>query len=230
MTFQLVIGNRNYSSWSLRAWLFLRESGIAFEEIRIPLFTAEHAETVARYSPTGRVPVLLDGDLRIWDTMSIFEYVRERHPGAVGWPADVAVRAEARSIAAEMHSGFLAIRDELPLNVRLRRRCDEAGLTPGARKQIERVRSIWGSCRQRFHDAGPWLFGGFSIADVMYAPMALRFVTYEIPVPSPARSFIDAVTSLPAMQEWIRDAAREPERLEFLDAQVLSQNSPLTLG
>lgn len=230
MTFQLVIGNRNYSAWSLRAWLFLRESGIAFEEIRIPLFTAEFAEAVARYSPTGRVPVLLDGDLRIWDTMSIFEYVRERHRGAVGWPEDVAARAEARSIAAEMHSGFLAIRDELPLNVRLRRRCEEAGLTAGARKQIERVRSIWGSCRQRFQGAGPWLFGGFSIADVMYAPMALRFVTYEIPVPSPARSFIDAVTSLSSMQEWIRDAAHEPERIEFLDAQVPSQNSPLTLG
>ncbi|HWN70341.1 MAG TPA: glutathione S-transferase N-terminal domain-containing protein, partial [Haliangium sp.] len=99
MTFQLVIGNRNYSSWSLRAWLFLRESGIAFEEIRVPLYTPEWAETVARYSPTGRVPVLLDGDLRVWDTVSIIEYVRERHPQAVGWPAGMAARAEARSIA-----------------------------------------------------------------------------------------------------------------------------------
>jgi glutathione S-transferase len=230
MTFQLVIGNRNYSAWSLRAWLFLRESGVAFEEIRIPLFTAEFAETVARYSPTGRVPVLLDGDLRIWDTMSIIEYVRERHPQAVGWPEGMATRAEARSIAAEMHSGFLAIRDELPLNVRLRRRCDELALSRTAQRQIERVRSIWGACRQRFHEAGPWLFGAFSIADVMYAPMALRFVTYEISVRPPARSFIDAVTSLPAIHDWIREAAREPERIEFLDAQVPSQHSPLTLG
>jgi glutathione S-transferase len=230
MSFQLVIGNRNYSSWSLRAWLFLRESGISFEEIRIPLFTAEWAETVARFSPTGRVPVLLDGDLRIWDTMSIFDYVRERHPQAVGWPEGLAARAEARSIAAEMHAGFLAIRDELPQNLRLRRRCDELALSRAARGQIERVRSIWGACRRRFHDAGPWLFGAFSIADVMYAPMALRFVTYEISVPAPAQSFIDAVTALPAIQEWVRAAAREPERIEFIDSQVPAHQSPLTLG
>lgn len=132
MSFQLVIGNRNYSSWSLRAWLFLRASGIACEEIRVPLFTAEWAEAVARFSPTGRVPVLLDGDIRVWDTLSIFEYVRERHPHAVGWPQEVAARAEARSIAAEMHAGFLAVRDELPQNLRLRRKRDQAELSPAA--------------------------------------------------------------------------------------------------
>jgi glutathione S-transferase len=230
MTFQLVIGNRNYSSWSLRAWLFLRQSGIAFEEIRIPLFTADWAETVARYSPTGRVPVLLDGDIRVWDTLSIIEHVRERHPGAVGWPEDVAARAEARSIAAEMHAGFLAIRDELPQNLRLRRQRDEAALSPAARAQIARVRSIWSGCRQRFHAAGPWLFGAFSIADVLYTPMALRFVTYGIAVPGPAQGFVDAVTALPAVNEWIEAARREPERIEFIDALVPAAQSPLTLG
>lgn len=230
MTYKLVIGNRNYSSWSLRAWLFLRESGIAFEEIRVPLFTAEWAEAVARYSPTGRVPVLLDGDIQVWDTLSIFEYVRERHPEAVGWPADAAARAEARSIAAEMHAGFLAIRDELPQNLRARHKRDEARLSAGARAQIARVHGIWGSCRQRFGHAGPWLFGAFSIADVMYVPMALRFVTYDIPVPADARGFVDAVTALPSVREWIDAAAREPERIEFIDGLVPAVASPLTLG
>ena len=230
MTYKLVIGNRNYSSWSLRAWLYLRESGIGFQEIRIPLFTPDWAETVARYSPTGRVPVLLDGDIQVWDTMSIFEYVRERHPEAVGWPADVAARAEARSIAAEMHAGFLAVRDELPQNLRARHRRDLAELSVAARAQIDRVWSIWSSCRQRFGQAGPWLFGAFSIADVMYVPMALRFVTYEIPVPEDARSFVDAVTALPSVREWIEAAAHEPERLEFIDGLVPSAQSPLTLA
>lgn len=230
MAFKLVIGNRNYSSWSLRAWLYLRESGIGFEEIRIPLFTAEWAEAVARYSPAGRVPVLLDGDIQVWDTMSIIEYVRERHPEALGWPEDVAARAEARSIAAEMHAGFLSIRDELPQNLRARHRRDEARLSVTARAQIARVCSIWSSCRQRFQHAGPWLFGRFSIADVMYVPMALRFVTYEIPVPEDARSFVDAVTALPSVREWIEAAAREPERIEFIDALVPALQSPLTLG
>jgi glutathione S-transferase len=230
MTFRLVIGNRNYSSWSLRAWLFLRESGIVFEEIRIPLFMADWAEAVARYSPTGRVPVLLDGDLRVWDTLSIFEYVRERHAHAVGWPADAAARAEARSIAAEMHAGFLAIRDELPQNLRARTQRDEAALSPAARSQIARVRSIWTTCRQRFHAAGPWLFGAFSLADVMYVPMALRFVTYGIAVPAPAQSFVEAVTALPSVQEWSAAAAREPEHIDFIDALVPAHQSPLTLG
>lgn len=230
MSLKLVIGNRNYSSWSLRAWLFLRESGLSFEEIRIPLFTAEWPRAIARYSPAGRVPVLLDGALRVWDTMAMFEHVREQHPAAVGWPEDRAARAEARSIAAEMHAGFLGIRNQLPQNLRLRRTCDPAALSADTRAQIARVGDIWTSCRRRFHDAGPWLFGTFSLADIMYAPVALRFVTYGIQVPDQARSFIDAVTALPSIQAWVRAAENEVERIDFIDDQVPADQSPLTLG
>lgn len=230
MSMKLVIGNRNYSSWSLRAWLFLRESGLPFEELRLPLFMPGWAEAVARYSPAGRVPVLVDGDISVWDTMAIIAHVQEQHPSALGWPADPAARAEARSIAAEMHAGFLAIRGELPQNLRLRRRRDPADLSADARAQIARVCDLWSACRRRFAAGGPWLFGRMSTADVMYAPVALRFVTYDIPVPDPARSFIDAVCALPAIQEWIRAAEAEVERIDFIDELVPAPESPLTLG
>lgn len=226
----LVIGNYNYSSWSLRAWLYMRESNIEFEVLRIPLFTASWRREIGRYSPTKRVPVLLDGDVTVWDTVAIFEYLREQVPGAVGWPAERVARAEARSISAEMHAGFMAVRDELPQNIRTRRPLALASLSDAAQGQVERISDLWRSCRQRYGNDGPWLYGEFSIADVMYAPVALRFITYDIPAPGRAAEFVDAVSTLPSIAEWRAAAAAEAEHLDFVDNLLPAADAPLTLG
>ncbi|NNK31853.1 MAG: glutathione S-transferase family protein [Xanthomonadales bacterium] len=228
--YRLVIANRNYSSWSLRAWLYLAESGVPFEEIRIPLFTGDWESAVARYSPSGRVPVLLDGDLAVWDTVAIIDHVREKHPEAVGWPEDPAARALARSITAEMHSGFFALRDELPQNLRARNPVDPAALSETCRQQVARIDRIWTGCRERFGTGGDWLFGDFSIADVFYAPVALRFVTYSIDVSERAQEFMDAVTGTGSVQQWIAAARLESESLPFIDQRMPAEISPLTLG
>jgi glutathione S-transferase len=227
---KLVIANRNYSSWSLRAWLHLVESHIEFEEIRIPLFTGSWKEDIARLSAGGRVPVLLDGDITVWDSLAIMEFVREQQPDAVSWPEDTAARAHARSISAEMHSGFLALREELPQNMRARHRLDATRLSASCRQQVARIEEIWTDCRQQYGEDGPWLFGTFSIADAMFAPVALRFVTYSIPVGEPAGQFINAVCNLESVQRWIEAAKAESESLSFIDDLVPAEASPLTLG
>lgn len=228
--YRLVIGNRNYSSWSLRAWLFLKESHIPFEEIRIPLFTTAWDTEIARYSPARRVPVLLDGDVSVWDSMAISHYILERHAGAVGWPESEKARAVAQSISCEMHSGFLAVRDELPQNIRARRKRDLADLSDACVSQIERIDQIWSECRRDFGEHGNWLFGAFSLADIMFAPVALRFVTYEIPISDAAAEFQRAVCDRPAVQHWIAAANEEPESIAFIDDHVPAAESPLTLG
>jgi glutathione S-transferase len=226
----LVIANRNYSSWSLRAWLFLTESNIPFEEIRIPLFTGNWREEVARYTPGGRVPVLLDDDITVWDSTAIMEHVLEQHPAAVGWPLSDRARAHARSVSAEMHSGFLAVRDELPQNLRARCRIDANQLSASCRDQIARIDEIWTDCRQQYQGSGKWLFGGFSIADIMFTPVALRFVTYSIPVSGHAQEFIEAVCGLESVQRWIDAARVETESMSFVDDLVSAEDGPLTLG
>lgn len=228
--YRLVIANRNYSSWSLRAWLHLTESGIPFEEIRIPLFSGDWAEQVARYSPAGRVPVLLDGDISVWDSMAITEYLAEKHPLGVGWPQEPAARALARSIAAEMHSGFIALRDELPQNLRARNPLNPDSLSGTCRSQIERIDRMWTDCRNRYGDSGDWLFGPFSIADVFYVPVALRFTTYGIAVGEQSREYIRTVRRRPSVRQWVEAAERETEALAFIDDLVPSDASPLTLG
>jgi glutathione S-transferase len=228
--YRLVIANRNYSSWSLRAWLFLTESNIPFEEIRVPLFTGDWQREIAKYSPAGRVPVLLDDELAVWDTMAIMAHVREKNPLAVGWPRSAVARAQARSISAEMHSGFIAVRDELPQNLRARNRIDRSQLSDACKQQIERIDGIWAECRSKYGDAGDWLYGDFTIADVMYAPVALRFVTYSIPVSEHARQFVDAVQRLESVQQWIEAARAETESLSFIDELTPAASSPLTLG
>ena len=226
--FTLVMGNRNYSSWSLRAWLYLRASGIPFDEIVIPLFTDTWRHEIATYSPAGRVPVLLDGEVAIWDSLAIMETVRERIPDALGWPADPAARARARSVSAEMHSGFMAVRDELPQNIRARRQLRLEDLSADCRQQIHRIETIWSD---REHTGrGPWLFGDFGIADVMFAPVALRFVTYGIPLNPPARAFVERVLQLPLIQEWSELCAREQHSITFIDELVPAAQSPLVLG
>ena len=228
--YTLVIANRNYSSWSLRAWLFLAASNISFKVIRIPMFTPTWPNEIAEYSPAGRVPVLLDGDITVWDTPAIIEHVRERHANAVGWPEDPRARALARSISGEMHSGFLAIRDELPQNLRARNLRDPKELSEACRNQIARIDEIWSGCRGTYGGAGPWLFGVFSIADVMFTPVALRFVTYSIPVSDKAREFVDAVRASADVQQWTEEAEAEAEAISFIDDLVPADASPLTLG
>jgi glutathione S-transferase len=205
----LVIGNKNYSSWSLRPWLLMRHHGVAFDEVRLPLDTPEFASDIARWSPSGRVPVLHRGDLVVWDSLAICEYVNETLLSGRGWPADLDVRAIARAVSAEMHSGFQTLRDSLPFNCR--RRAPVSALSGEARGEIERITRIWRECRARFGAAGPFLFGGFTIADAMYAPVVLRFRSYVVPLGDVERRYSDAMLALPALGEWI--AAAEAEGL-----------------
>ena len=208
----------------------MRESNIAFEEIRIPMFTPTWPTEIAEYSAVGRVPVLLDGDITVWDTPAIIEYLREDYPDAVGWPDSKAMRAHARSISSEMHAGFLSIRDELPQNIRARSKLELKDLSDSCRNQIGRIDEIWSDCRSRYGDSGPWLFGTFSIADIIFTPIALRFVTYSISVSNKAQEFIDAVQTSSSINQWIDAAHAESEAIPFIDELVPAEDSPLTLG
>ncbi|HSN00880.1 MAG TPA: glutathione S-transferase family protein [Rudaea sp.] len=204
----LVIGSKNYSSWSLRPWLVLRVFGVAFDEILLPLDTPEFHERIHRYSPTGRVPVLHDGVVRVWDSLAIAEYANERWLGGRGWPADTAARALARSISAEMHSGFAALRTELPMN--WRKRVKNHPISKDAQADIARVKAIWREARERFGAGGPFLFGAFGIADAMYAPVVLRFVSYDVALDPVERAYADAILALPALREWLAATVNEP--------------------
>lgn len=199
----LVVGNKNYSSWSLRPWLAMKVLGIPFRELRIPLYGEGSREKILAYSPAGKVPCLVDGETHVWDSLAILEYLAERHPGL--WPADAAQRARARSIAAEMHSGFANLRNHMSMNIR--KRYPGKGRTPEVLAEIRRIVEIWGECRK------PFLFGAFSAADAMYAPVVLRFRTYAVELPPACRAYADAVLALPALQEWMHDAEREAESL-----------------
>jgi len=201
----LVIGNKNYSSWSLRPWLAMKVLGLAFDEVRIPLYGPGSKEQILRYSPAGRVPILRDGDTVVWDSLAILEYLAERHRQL--WPADAAQRAKARAISAEMHSGFAALREHMSMNTRKRYR--GKGRTPEVLADIARIDDIWAQAK------GPFLFGAFTAADAMYAPVVLRFRTYEVEVRQ--KSYMDAMLALSAMREWIEAAEREPESIPDLD-------------
>lgn len=208
----LIIGNRNYSSWSLRAWLAMRMVGLTFEEILIPLDQPETESRIREHSPAGRVPVLHHGDLTVWDSLAICEYAAELAPAAHLWPEDRGARATARSVSAEMHSGFTALRAALPMNIRV----DRPGLPIPADLQadIDRICDVWRDCRQNFGAGGPFLFGGFSIVDAVYAPVVARFHTYRVAVDGTVQDYMTAIRSLPAMQEWAAAGAAEPWVLE----------------
>jgi glutathione S-transferase len=212
----LVIGNKNYSSWSLRPWLLLRHHGIVFDEVRLPLDTPEFASGVARWSPSGRVPVLHRGDLVVWDSLAICEYVNEKFLEGRGWPDDASARAVARSVSAEMHSGFQALRTALPMNCR--KRAHNFIVPQEARRDVARITQLWRDCRARFGADGPFLFGGFSIADAMYAPVALRFRTYAVAIGEVEQRYADAVLALPAVREWATAAQAEGLPLPKYDA------------
>lgn len=203
----LVIGSKNYSSWSLRPWLLLRYFDIAFDEIKLPLDTPEFYRRIRNYSPSGRVPAFIDGDAHVWDSLAIAEYVNERFLNGRGWPADPVARAAARSISAEMHSGFAALRGEMPMNCRKRLR--EFTMSDDAAQDVSRVKSIWRDARGRFGRGGEFLFGAFSIADAMYAPVIFRFVSYDVPLDETSRAYSDAMLALPALRDWLADAATE---------------------
>jgi glutathione S-transferase len=205
----LYIGNKNYSSWSLRPWLLLKEVGIRFDEVVVPLYRPESKQAILAFSPSGKVPVLRRGDLVVWDSLAICEYLAEAFPNARLWPADPVARAVARSASAEMHSGFAALRAGLPMNMRAH--LPGRALAPEAAAEIERIAALWRDCRSRFaKDGGDFLFGGFTVADAMYAPVASRFRTYEPALPADARAYCEALLALPAMEEWTAAARAEP--------------------
>ena len=216
MTLKLVIGNKNYSSWSMRPWLALRANDIAFEEIFIPLYTgAADKSRILGFSGSGKVPALVDGDITIWDSLSIIEYLAERFPQARLWPEDRAGRAHARSISAEMHSGFVALRNECGMN--LHRPVGPVPLSADARADIARVQRIWRECRERHGKSGSFLFGAFGGADAMFAPVVHRFRTYAIETTPEARDYMDAMMALPAFQEWTRAGLAESLVIEKLE-------------
>lgn len=205
----LIVGNKNYSSWSLRPWLAMKVLGLEFEERRVSLYVPGAKEALLGYSPAGKVPILIDGERRVWDSLAILEYLAEGYPSF--WPAAPAARALARSISAEMHSGFAALRQHMSMNIR--KRHPGKGRTPESLADIARIIAMWSDCRARFGAEGPFLFGAFSAADAMYAPVVLRFRTYAVELPPACRAYADAVLALAALGEWIGAAERETESL-----------------
>lgn len=209
---QLYIGNKNYSSWSLRSWLLLREAEIDFDEHRILLDTETTADEIAAVSPAGTVPVLKIGDLTIWDTMAIAEAVAERWPEKNLWPADPDLRAYARSICAEMHSGFHELREQMPMNCRAMGR--KVPLPDVLTDDIDRIIAIWSECHKRYSGDSGWLFGHFTVADAMFAPVVIRLRTYGINLPESAGFYPHRVLESEAMQEWLAAAECEIEVIE----------------
>jgi glutathione S-transferase len=206
--FTLVIGNKNYSSWSLRGWLAARAAGIPFDEVLVRLSEPGSKDELLKHSPSGKVPVLKHGERVIWVSLAIIEYLAEIRPDAGLWPADPAARAHARSICAEMHSGFQALRARMPMN--LRRSLPGKGRGRDVALDIERVLAIWTDCRTRYGAPGPFLFGRFSAADVMYTPVATRFRTYAVELDDVSQAYVDAVLLRPDFIEWHEAALEEP--------------------
>lgn len=212
MNATLIIGNKNYSSWSLRAWLLLREAGIEFEEKRIALDEPETRSKIAEFTDAGKVPILVLDGISIWDTLAIAETVAERWPEKKLWPMDPDARARARCICAEMHSCFEALRNSMPMNCRAMGR--KVPLADELTADIDRIIAIWSDCHRRYSADGDWLFGQFSIADAMFAPVVLRFRTYGINLPQSAATYANRLLESPAMQEWLAAAETEIEVIE----------------
>ncbi len=212
---RLVIGNKAYSSWSLRPWVLLRQAGIAFEEERLPLDTELFRARIGALSPSGLVPVLHDDGLVVWDSLAICEYANGRWLDGRGWPADPRARALARAAACEMHAGFAALRRQLPMN--LRRRPDAYRWDADAQRDIDRVVALWNGLRAAHGAGGPFLFGAFGIVDAMFAPVAFRFDRYGVDA-GEAQPYVAALLALPAMRDWDAAAQAESERLAKYDA------------
>lgn len=212
---KLYIGNQNYSSWSLRAWVIFAQNGLNVEVTKLTLFTPEFYQTLETLTPAAKVPALIDEEIAVWDSLAILEYVNERYLEGRCWPETAAEKAKARAVACEMHSGFFALRNELPMNCRANRRVE---LSDEAVRDIQRIDAMW-SEQMAIHD-GRWLFGDWSIADAMYAPVALRFKTYGIQLSERAAQYQQTVLSSPAIQTWLEQAALEQDIVEEDEAGV----------
>jgi glutathione S-transferase len=208
MGLKLIIGNKNYSSWSLRPWIAMKVAGIAFDEEVISLSATDFKARLSKVSGTRKVPALVDGDVHVWESLAILEYLAEKYPHARLWPADPAPRALARTIAAEMHAGFVPLRRHLPMNIW--RPVMPRQLTPEVKANVRRIEEMWIDCRTRYGAGGAFLFGSFGAADAMYAPLVSRFHTYAVEVGGVARAYMDAVMALPAWGEWRAAALVEP--------------------
>jgi glutathione S-transferase len=205
---RLIIGNKNYSSWSFRPWIAMKAAGIPFDEVVISLDAADFKARVALHSGTGKVPVLVDGAVNVWESLAILEYLAEKFPAAGLWPDDPATRAHARAVAAEMHAGFAPLRKHCPMN--MWRPVKKRDLPDDVAANVRRIDGLWTDCRARFGAGGPFLFGGFGAADAMYAPVVARFHTYAVEVGEAARAYMAAVMALPAWAEWRAAALQEP--------------------
>jgi glutathione S-transferase len=211
--FTLVIGNQNYSSWSLRPWLVMKHLGADFDEVVIPLYRPESKEKILAWSPSGKVPALVHHGLVVWESLAICEYLAELFPDAHLWPSDREARAFARSISAEMHAGFRELRQNMPMDIRASH--PGRSVEPHVRADIDRITAIWRECRSRHGSDGPFLFGNFTIADAMYAPVVSRFETYGVKVDSVGEEYCREIWAIPAMQEWRSAARSEPWTIEF---------------
>lgn len=206
---QLFIGNQNYSSWSLRAWLIFEQFDIDVQVTKLPLFKPEFYQTLTKVTPTAKVPTLVDGDVAVWESLAILEYVNEQYLAGKAWPEDSKQRAKARAIASEMHAGFTALRNELPMNCRAQRRVE---LSEAALKDVQRIDEMWSQQMDVYPDQ--WLFGDWSIVDAMYAPVVLRFKTYDVQLSKLAQAYLEKALQSPAMQVWIAEALLETDIVE----------------
>jgi glutathione S-transferase len=212
---KLIIGNKNYSSWSLRGWLALKAFDVPFEEIKLSLFSDEFYTELAKHSPVGKVPVLVDGDLSVWDSLAICEYINETYLDGKGWPVDKSKRAVARSVVADMHSGLFGIRTEMPMNCRARRHVE---LSDQAKKEVATLDALWTKLRAENAQNGDYLFGKFSLADAFFAPVMFRFKTYGIALSAAASEYQTTMLMHPAMQEWLDDALIETDVIDADEA------------
>ena len=212
---KLVIGNKNYSSWSLRPWLLLKHFEVPFEEVRVPLFTPGYKETLLSFSEAGQVPVLVDDKVTVWESLAISEYVSEKYLNGAGWPADEIPRAQARACSAGMHAGFSRFRNLMPMNARAEGR--QVEIDTELESEIRRLEKMWSLLRSASEDKGPWLFGEFSIADCMFAPMSFRFNTYGVELTGNAKDYCDLLFNDPDMQAWLASAKAETEVIDFAE-------------
>lgn len=207
----LIIGNKNYSSWSLRPWLVLKQIGVEFAEVRIPLYGATSRQEILRYSAAGKVPILQHGNITIWESLAICEYLAETFPNTNLWPEEKATRAIARSISNEMHAGFSHVRSQMPMNMRARFPRKE--MSPEVQAESDRIFTIWRDTRQQFGAGGKFLFGHFTITDAMFAPVVSRFLTYNVPLDATVQDYVETIWTLPSLQEWRVAAEAETESL-----------------
>lgn len=206
---ELILGNKNYSSWSLRPYMALKMAGVPFSEKLVRMLVPETPKALAKYKATGKLPLLVHNGLVVWDTLAILEYAAETWPAKAVWPKNKKARARARSICAEMHSSFGALRNACPMNLRREKKLPPGGLSDAVAKDVARIETIWSECRKQFGKGGPFLFGKFSAADAMFAPICARFDTFTIPVSKTSRVYMDVVFATPAFQQWKSDAAKE---------------------